>query len=205
MPFNSKLNEYWVTTKRQVVAVSFTVLSLLVVSLPVQAFEIGVTGLKGTENDTQGYSFFIADKFSRRSNLYWNLGVHRYDDVLVEWNNSELIFPLDSVELSLSYRHQLGSRNPAKRGFSMEYQLGVAASLTENKFTWATLDEEKYFSEKGDGSVFLAISTHYKMSSNISAIMGIKHFPDMFEFGSMSSVFLGVKVNLDFGPKYYGN
>jgi hypothetical protein len=43
------------------------------------------------------------------------------------------------------------------------------------------------------------------VSSNVSAIMGVKHFPKMSEFGSMSSVFLGVKVNLDFGPTYYGN
>jgi hypothetical protein len=43
------------------------------------------------------------------------------------------------------------------------------------------------------------------MTTNISAIMGVKHFPKMSEFGSISSVFLGLKFNLDFSPKYYGN
>jgi hypothetical protein len=89
--------------------------------------------------------------------------------------------------------------------FSMEYRLGIAASLTDNKFTWAELNEEKYFSEIGDVNGFLAISAHYKVSSNVSAIMGVKHFPQMSEFGSMSSVFLGVKFNFDVGPTYYGN
>lgn len=87
----------------------------------------------------------------------------------------------------------------------MEYQLGASASLTENKFTWAEFNEEKYFSEKGDVNGFVAISAHYKISSNVSAIMGVKHFPKMSEFGSMSSVFLGVKLSLNFGPTKYGH
>jgi hypothetical protein len=204
MAFNNRLFKQCVVFKGQVFAVFLTVLSLFVFSLPAQAFEIGGTAQKG-ENETQGYSFFITDNFSRKSKFYWSLGVSRYDDVSVEWNKNELIFPLDSAEVSLSYRHKLSSRNPAKRSFSMEYQLGVATPLTENKFTWPELNEEKYFSEKGEVSGFLVISAHYNITSNISAIMGVKHFPKMFEFGNMSSVFLGVKVNLDFGPTYYGN
>jgi hypothetical protein len=205
MSFNNRLVEQCVAIKGQVVAVFLTVLSLLVFSLPAQAFEFGGSGLKGTENDTQGYSIFIADNFSRRSPFYWSLGASQYDDVSVEWNNSDLKFPLDIAEASLSYRHQFTSRSPAMRRFSMEYQLGVAVSLTENKFTWPELNEEKYFSESGDVSGFLAISAHYKVSSNVSAIVGVKHFPNMFEFGSVSSVFLGVKFNLNFGPTNYGN
>ena len=204
MAFNNKWVKQCVAFRGQVFAVFLTVLSLLVFSLPAQAFEIGGTAQK-SENETKGYSLFISDNFSRKSNFYWRLGVSKYDDVSVEWNNSELIFPLDSAELSLSYRHQLSSRNPAKRRFSMEYQLGVASSLTENKFTWPELNEEKFFSEKGDVSGFLAISAHYKITSKISAIMGVKHYPKMFEFGSMSSVFLGFKVNLGSSPTYYGN
>jgi len=204
MSFNNKLVDQCVAIKRQVVAVFLTVLPLLVFSLPAQAFEFGGSVHKGSKNETQGYSIFITDNFSRRSPFYWRLGASQYNDVSVEWNNSELTFPLDIAQASLSYRHQFTSRNPAMRRFSMEYQLGVAASLTENKFTWAELNEEKYFSEKGDASGFLAISAHYKISSNVSATVGVKHFPKMFEFGNVSSVFLGIKFDLNFGRTNYG-
>ena len=89
------------------------------------------------------------------------------------------------------------------RRINMEYQIGVTTSLTDNKFTWPEINQEKYFSETGDINGFLAISAHYKVSSNVSAIMGVKHFPKMSEFGSISSVFLGVKFS--FGQTGYGN
>lgn len=205
MTFYNRLVGQCVAFKGQVFAVFLTVLSLFVTSLPVHALEIGASGHQGTEYETQGYSIFIADNFSRKSPFYWRVGVSRYDELFVEWNNSNLKFPINNAEISLSYRHQFTSRNPIMRRFSMEYQLGAAASLTDNKFTWAELNEEKYFSESGDINGFLAISTHYKISSNISAIMGVKHYPEMSEFGSISSVFLGFKFNLNFSPTYYGN
>jgi hypothetical protein len=205
MVFNNRLIGKCASIKGQVFAVFLTVLSLLVVSLPLQALEFGGSAHQGTEYETQGYSIFIADNFSRRSPFYWSLGVSRYDEVFVEWNNRNLKFPISSAEASLSYRHQFTARNPTMRRFTLDYQVGVAASLTDNKFTWAELNEEKYFSETGDINGFLAISVHYQVSSNVSAIMGVKHFPKMSEFGSMSSVFLGVKFSLDFSPTYYGN
>jgi hypothetical protein len=205
MVFNNRLVGKCTSIKGQVFAVFLTVLSLVVFTLPAQALEFGGSAHQGTEYETQGYSIFMANNFSRKSHFYWSLGVSRYDEVFVEWNNSNLKFPINSAEASLSYRHQFTSRSPTMSRFSMEYQLGVAASLTDNKFTWTELNEEKYFSETGDTNGFLAISAHYKVSSNVSAIIGVKHFPKMSEFGSMSSVFLGVKFSLDFGPTYYGN
>jgi hypothetical protein len=205
MRLNSKLIGKSVVLKGQIVAVFLTVLSLVVFSLPTQALEVGVSGHQGTEYETQGYSLFIANNFSRRSPFYWSLGVSRYDEVFVEWNNSNLKFPINNAEASLSYRHQYNSRNPSMRRLSMEYQIGATASLTDNKFTWPELNEEKYFSETGDINGFVAISAHYKLTSNVSATMGVKHFPKMSEFGSISSVFLGLKVNLNFGQTTYGN
>ncbi|MDU0356416.1 hypothetical protein RS130_23210 [Paraglaciecola aquimarina] len=191
--------------KRQFVAVLSTVLTLVTVSLPTHAVELGINGHQGTERETQGYEIYVTDNFSRRSPFYWRLGLSRYNDVFVEWNGSELEFPMNHAEAALSYRHPLFARSPTMRRLSFEFQAGAAVSLTENKFTWAELDEEKYFSESGDISAFVALSAHYKVSSNISASLGIKHFPDMSEFGSISSAFLGVKFNFNFGPTYYGN
>lgn len=205
MVFNNSMVGQRVTFKGQVVAVLLTVLSLLVFSLPTHSIEIGVNGHQSTKDETQGFSIFIADNFSRRSPFYWSLGFSRYDEVYVEWNNSDLKFPINSAEAALSYRHHFTSRNSTLRRLTMEYQIGAAASLTDNKFTWAELGEEKYFSETGDINGFIAISAHYKVFSNVSAVMGIKHFPKMSEFGSVSSGFLGLKVNFNSGQTYYGN
>lgn len=205
MLFTCKLVGQCVVLKRQVVAVSLSILSLFLFALPTQAIEVGISGQQGTEYETQGYSFFISDNFSRRSPFYWSLGVSRYDEIFVEWNNSNLKFPINNAEASLSYRHQFTARNASMRNLSLEYQIGAAASLTDNKFTWPELNEEKYFSETGDINGFLAISAHYKVSANVSAVMGVKHFPKMSEFGSISSVFLGVKFNFNLGQSRYGN
>jgi hypothetical protein len=205
MVFNNRLVEQGIAFKGQVIAVFLTVLSLLVFSLPTYSLEIGVNGHQGTEYETQGYSIFIADNFSRKSPFYWSLGFSRYDEVYVEWNKRNLKFPINSAEASLSYRHKFVSRSATMRHLTMEYQIGAAASLTDNKFTWAELGEEKYFSETGDINGFLAISAHYKVSSNLSAVIGIKHFPKMSELGSISSGFLGFTYNFNFGQTYYGN
>ena len=205
MVFNNKPLRQIVALKGQITTACLTILSLFVFSFPSYSLEIGVSGHQSTEYETQGVSIFIADNFSRKSQFYWNLGFHRYDEVYVEWNNSTLKFPINSAEVSLSYRQQFSSRSPTMRRLSVEYQLGAAVALTENKFTWAELGEEKYFSETGDINGFLAISANYQVTKNLYAFMGVKHFPEMSEFGSMSSVFLGVKFNLNFGPTYYSN
>lgn len=194
-----------VAFRGQIASALLTILSLLTFSLPTHALEMGVSAHQGSEYETQGYSIFVADNFSRKSPFYWSLGFSRYDEVYVEWNNSTLKFPIHSAEASLSYRHQFNSRNPTMRRFVMEYQIGAAASLTDNKFTWADLGEEKYFSETGDINGFLAISGHYKLTQNLSAFAGVKHFPKMSEFGNLSSVFLGITINFSSSPTYYGN
>ncbi|WP_158966429.1 hypothetical protein [Paraglaciecola sp. L3A3] len=204
MTCTSHLLRQYIGIKGQVIAVFFTVLTLLTVSLPTQALELGVNAQQGTEYETQGFSIVVSDNFSRRSPFYWNLGFSRYDEIFVEWNNSDLRFPINSAEVSFSYRPPPSSRNPTMRRISMEYQLGVAASLTDNKFTWTELNEEKYFSETGDLNGFVAISANYKISPKMSANLGLKHYPKLSEFGSFSSVFLGIKFNLDFSPTYYG-
>ena len=90
MLFNNRLVEERIVFKGQIFAVFLTVLSLIVFSLPLQAIEFGGTGHQGNETETQGYSLFISDNFTRKSPLYWSLGISRYDEVYVEWNNNNL-------------------------------------------------------------------------------------------------------------------
>jgi hypothetical protein len=170
-----------------------------VYSLPAHSLEISASFHQTDQSETSGYSLEISDNFSRRSPFYWTLGYTKLDEVLVDWNESALSFPLDSVEFSLSYRQKIVSRSPVYRGFSFEYQLGLSSPLTENRFFWPELNEEKYFSERGDVNGFVAISTHYALSENSAVKIGIRHFPKVSEFGSISSVFLG--FNLSFGSR----
>jgi hypothetical protein len=199
MVFKSKSVGLGAIIKRQVFAIFVSVLSLLVVSLPTTALELGVSFHQGEESDTKGYNLSLSDNFSRRGNIYWTLAYNKLDKVQVEWNNSALSFPVESIEAALSYRWSF--RKPPMRDIEFEFQLGAATSLTDNKFFWTQLDEEKYFSETGDVTAFVAVSTRYKVTPQASLQLGIKHYPDFYEFGSVSSVFVG--FNYNFGGQSY--
>lgn len=189
--------------KRQICAAWLTVLSSLVVALPAQSVEISASFHQGDQSQSKGYSLAVTDNFARKSPFYWTLAYNKLDKVFVEWNDSSLYFPLESIETSLSYRQKPSSLSPAMRRFSIEYQAGISTALTENKFVWTELNEQKYFSERGDVNGFVAITVHYKFASNTSMHLGLKHLPSLSEFGSISSVFVGFSHK--FGPNYYGN
>ncbi|MFT6897182.1 MAG: hypothetical protein ACJA13_001588 [Paraglaciecola sp.] len=189
--------------KRQIRAAWLTVLSSVFMTLPAQSVELAASFHQGDQSQSKGYSLAVTDNFARRSPFYWTVAYNKLDKVFIDWNDSSLSFPLESIETSLSYRHKLSSRNPAMRRVSIEYQAGVSTVLTENKFVWSELNEEKYFSEKGDVNGFVAITAHYQFASNTSVHLGLKHLPNVSEFGAISSVFLGLSYR--FGANYHGN
>jgi hypothetical protein len=79
----------------------------------------------------------------------------------------------------------------------LEFQLGAGVALTENKFEWPELGEEKYFSEQGDVNPFLSLSLHKKLTKNTSMQIGIKHYPSYSEFDDITSLYFG--INYRFG------
>lgn len=180
-----------------------TVLSSLVTTLPAQSVEIAASFHQSDQSQSKGYSLAVTDKFARRSPFYWTVAYDKLEKVFVDWNDSSLSFPIESIETSVSYRQKLSSRHPAMRRISIEYQAGISTVLTENKFVWSALKEQKYFSQRGDMNGFVAITAHYRFTSNTSMHLGLKHLPSLSEFGDFSSLFLGLSYR--FGPNYYGN
>ncbi len=155
------------------------------------ALDANVSVHQGDESDTKGASFTFSDRVSKSSNFYWNVGYSYLDDVKVEWNNRELFFKVDTVDLIVSYRHRPKTNSPTMRKFSFEYQVGASMALTENKFIWPELDEEKYFSEKNDIKPMMGFNVHYSTSKNTAFNVGFKYQPSFSEFDDITSVYLG--------------
>lgn len=152
---------------------------------------------KGDESKTKGMSVGLADNFTKGSNWYWSVAYNTLDDVKVTWNNDELYFKTDTIDAVVSYRQQLKSYNDFFKKVTLEYQVGASVALTENKFFWQDLNEEKYFSEKGDINAVLAFAAHYNFNKKAALTLGIKYQPNFSEFGDISSVFIG--INYKFG------
>ncbi|GAA6206515.1 hypothetical protein [Thalassotalea sp. SU-HH00458] len=181
------------TLKKQCLIVkSLQVLTLsTLMALPSQAIETNFSLHQGSESNTQGISLTISDSISRGSNFYWNVGYSYLDDVKVEWNQSDLFFKVDTVDAIISYRYKPRSYNQTMKNFTFEYQLGATMALTENKFIWPELNEEKYFSETNDINAMLGFNVHYDMSKNTSVNVGFRYHPSFSEFEDITSLYFG--------------
>jgi len=160
-------------------------------SFSVQAIDANFSLHQGDESDTQGLSLTISDAFSKSSNFYWNIGYSYLDDVKVEWNNSELFFKVDTVDAFVSYRHKIKTYNQLFKRVTIETQAGASLALTENKFVWPELQEEKYFSETNDINLMLGINALYATSANTTVNLGIKFQPSFSEFDDITSLYIG--------------
>ena len=163
----------------------------LTLSFTAHAIETDFAFHQGSESDTQGLSISIADRFTKSSNFYWAVGYSYLDDVKVEWNNSDLFFKVDTVDAIVSYRYKPKSYDQFMKQITLEYQLGATIALTENKFVWPELDEEKYFSESNDINPMLGFNIHYDMSKKTSIKVGFKYQPSFSEFDDITSVYFG--------------
>lgn len=181
------------TLKKQCLIVKpLQVLTLsTLMALPSQAIETNFSLHQGSESNTQGISLTISDSISRGSNFYWNVGYSYLDDVKVEWNQSDLFFKVDTVDAIISYRYKPRSYNQTMKNFTFEYQLGATMALTENKFVWPELNEEKYFSETNDINAMLGFNVHYDMSKNTSVNVGFRYHPSFSEFEDITSLYFG--------------
>ncbi|MDT0605271.1 hypothetical protein [Thalassotalea castellviae] len=181
------------TLKKQCLIVKpLQVLTLsTLMALPSQAIETNFSLHQGSESNTQGISLTISDSISRGSNFYWNVGYSYLDDVKVEWNQSDLFFKVDTVDAIISYRYKPRSYNQTMKNFTFEYQFGATMALTENKFVWPELNEEKYFSETNDINAMLGFNVHYDMSKNTSVNVGFRYHPSFSEFEDITSLYFG--------------
>jgi len=188
------------TLHKRILAVSALLISFGLVQGKSHAME-GVLQLhKGSESGTQGYTLGVTDSIFRHKAFNWSLTYNLLDDVNVDWNNDSLDFSLDTIEASLSYRYSPKSYNDFVKGLTIEAQAGIGIAMTENKFVWPSLDEEKFFSEKGDINPFIAFTVYKKLTKQASVHLGVKHYPSYSEFGDISSAFIG--FNYRFGRQF---
>jgi len=173
------------------IAVILSILASASFSVNLYALELGAAIHKGDESKTTGYNLSISDDFSRKYNLHWILAYNNLDDIKVSWNEQDLFFSVDTVEALVSYQQKLRTYNSFLKDITFEYQAGLSVALTENKFTWDALGEERFFSEKGDVNAVVAFSTLYNINKNSLVELGVKYQPSFSEFGSVSSIYLG--------------
>ena len=181
---------------RNLFAASSVLISASFLTCNASAIEVSGNFHKGDESKTTGFSFVLADKFSKGGNLYWSVAYNSLDKVKVEWNNDELFFKVDTIDALVSYRHKIQSYNAFFKNLTIEYQVGASIALTENKFTWPEtpgLEEEvRYFSEDNDVNAVIGVGARYKLDRNTSINFGVKYQPSFSEFGDISSAYIGL-------------
>ncbi|NQY33800.1 MAG: hypothetical protein HRT37_02295 [Alteromonadaceae bacterium] len=175
---------------KKLVTIIFTVF-IYSFSMNSSALEVGAALHQGDKRKMTGFDFSVSEQFSRKHNIHWSLSYNSLNDVRVEWNNNSLFFSVDTVEALISRQQKLRTYNSFLKNIVFEYQAGISVGLTENKFTWTELNEEKFFSQKKDINAVLAFSTRYNFSKNSAVKLGIKYQPNFSEFGNIASVYLG--------------
>lgn len=211
---NKKLN---ITNKNKSLTVkSRNILFVGLLALPcfnTMAIDTTFSLQKATESKTAGFSIAVADNFSKGSNFYWSVGYSSLRDINIGWyqnielaslqnivideDKGDLYFNNAVIEATISYRQKLRGYHNFLKKVTIEYQAGASVGLTDNKFYWTDLDEEKYFSEKGDVNPLIAISSHYNINKNTAFVLGLKYQPSFSEFGDLGFISFG--INYKFG------
>lgn len=155
------------------------------------AIETSIELHKADQSGAHGVSVGIGDNFFNQREFNWAVSYNRLEDVNITWNDDDINFSLDTIDLMLSYRYYPKSYNSFVKSLIVEFQVGAGVALTENKFIWPELDEEKLFSEQGDVNGVLGFKIHKKLTKQMSMHIGVKRYLDYSEFSDISSVFLG--------------
>lgn len=155
------------------------------------AIETSLQLHKADQSGAYGFSLGVGDNFFNQREFNWSVSYNRLEDINITWNDDDINFALDTMDLMLSYRYYPKSYNKFIKSLIVEFQAGVGVALTENKFLWPELEQEKIFSEQGDVNGVLGFTVHKSFTKQVSMHIGLKHYPDYSEFGDVSSVFLG--------------
>jgi hypothetical protein len=172
-------------------------LSLFLLSTGAQALESSLQLHKTDQEGSYGYTLAVGDSFSKQSPFNWQVSYNRVQDVSINWNNSDIDFSLDTIDLALSYRYRPKSYDKFINSLFIEFQAGAGVALTENKFEWPELQQEKYFSEQGDVNPFVSVALYKEFTKNTSMQLGVKYYPSYSEFDAITSLFIG--INYRFG------
>ncbi len=175
---------------------------LLFVSTNLAALETSFQLHKADQSESYGVSVGVGDSFFKQKEFNWSISYNRLEDTTITWNGKDINFALDTVDLMLNYRYYPKSYNAFIKSLIVEFAAGVGVALTENKFTWSALEQEKYFSEPGDVNGVIGFLVHKKFNKELAMHIGVKHYPDYSEFGDISSVVLGFTFIFGSNPGY---
>jgi len=184
------------------ISIKFIALVLFMMPISSYAIETSMQLHKADQSGAYGFSLGVGDDIFDQREFNWAVSYNRLEDVNITWNNDDINFSLDTVDLMLSYRFYPTSYNRFVKSLTVEFQAGAGVVLTENKFDWPHLNEEKYFSEQGDINAVFSFKVHKKLTKKVSMHLGLKHYPDYSEFGDVSSVFIGVTYQFGRQPAY---
>jgi len=179
------------TFKNNTAVATACILSALVFLPSVNALEFGGELHKGSESGLSAISIHTSDTFTKGGSLYWSASYNYLNGLSVDWNDSELEFNTSTIDATVFYRQKLKSYSKFWQKVTIDYQAGISVNLTENKFTWPELNEEKQFSNKNDINAVIAVSANYKVNKSTSVHVGIKHLPSFSDFESISTVYAG--------------
>ena len=141
---------------------------LLFIAFNSVALETSFQLHKADQSGAYGLSVGVGDSFFKQKEFNWSLSYNSLEDVNITWNNDDIDFALDSVDLMLSYRYYPKSYNRFVKSLIVEFQAGVGVALTENKFNWPELNEEKFFSEQGDVNGVVGFVVHKKFDKELA-------------------------------------
>ena len=194
---------------RNLFAVSSVLISASLLTANASALEVAGNFHKGDESKAKGFSFVMADQFTKGGNIYWSVGYNRLDKLKYDLPftiTGERFFKVDTVDALVSYRHKIQSYNSFLKNLTIEYQLGASVALTENKLIYTdpkSLDTVLiYSSEKNDINAVIGVGALYKLDRNTSINFGVKYQPNFSEFGDISSVYIGLTYRFGRGFDY---
>ncbi|WP_019027473.1 hypothetical protein [Colwellia piezophila] len=171
------------------------------------ALESSIQLHKVDQDSSFGYSLVIGDEFFKQKAFIWQVSYNRLENVAISdldktsdaWDKADFDFALQTVELSLGYRYYPKSYDKFISSFMVEFQVGAAVNLSEHKLVFRPdFDRDDiYFAEQGDINPVLSVILQKSFTKNSAMHIGVKHYPNYSDFGSISTLFIG--FNYRFG------
>lgn len=175
------------------------------------ALESSVQLHKVDQETSFGYSLSIGDDFFNQKAFNWQVSYNRLEHVSIsdldetsqKWDEADLEFALQTVDLSLGYRYYPSSYDSFVNSLMVEFQLGAAINLSDHNLVFEddpTLGFQGFelnLAKQGDINPVMSIAIHKSFTKNSAMHIGFKHYPSYSEFGSISTLYIG--FNYRFG------
>lgn len=193
----------------RLIQVSCLLVSVLVTN--VYAMETSLQLHKVGQEKSYGYSLSVGDEFFNQKAFIWNINYNRFenvrisdlDDISEEWDDADLDFRIQTLDLSLGYRYYPRSYNKLTNSIMLEFQLGASVNLSDHKLVFPDdlMVDDIYFADRGDINPVMSVSIQKSFTKKFAMQLGFKHYPSFSEFGSFSSFYLG--FNYRFGNQIF--